>query len=811
MTGDAYTRSKRLFLEAIEKPADERTAFLKGRCGDDDELRRAVTSLLEHHGDGDPAPNERIGNYLLVRPIGEGGMGEVWEARQERPLKRRVALKLLRRELVGRDVLARFEAERQTLARMEHPNIAAVFDAGADVDGRPFFAMEFVDGTPITDYCRDHQLDARTILALFVTVCRAVEHAHQRGVIHRDLKPSNLLVTEVDGRPLPKVIDFGVAKAIGDAPTSRTDVGDGPIGTPDYMSPEQAATGEHVDSRSDVYSLGVVLHELLKGRHPHDKEVDRPQPARLHVEVETVLSTALADDREARFSTPSELATAIESFLERRQPRFRLAIFTLGAMLIVLTLLWIGTDSTSTNAVRDERAVSHLESGRQRLGESGPDDLTAAIEHFEAALALEPDFAAALAGRAEALVLLARRGDAPMEVADAQAAADLRRAISLEPELADAHAALGLLQLMIGDESAEVSLRRSIELDPSLAIAHLRLANVLAATDREQEAETHYRRALELDPLNLSAHHATATHLMEIGRYDDGLLTYKHWLRVEPESAETFRRMSLWARTYGHLDDAALWAMRAVEIAPEAPLNVHELIMAYSGLGEFERADRWMERAYELSPNNHWTFTLKAFQLLERGEIDELETFLQAQLALDPPGNIDPLPQITRVRLALAARSKLYLGDAQSGARMLERALGRPFTSILETGFDANVFLFLAFAYHELGDEARASSALDECEALLDERRDWIWRRLILPDTQAAIHLLRGDDDQAIATLSAAFDDGWGVGYGVLRYSPIFERLRPRADYQQLLRTLEDRRRQMLTRVLQAPQPEPPL
>jgi serine/threonine protein kinase len=214
-----------------------------------------------------------IGSFTLLQPLGEGGMGEVWEAEQREPIRRHVALKLLKLGLDTKAFLARFEVERQALAVMDHPNIAKVLETGATPSGRPYYVMELVRGIPLTDFCDTHHLTTRQRLELFASVCRAVQHAHQKGVIHRDLKPSNVLVTYVDDVPMPKVIDFGIAKAMGAQLTNVTFVTEfgRPLGTPAYMSPEQWEPGQvDIDTRSDIYSLGVMLYELLVGRLPND-------------------------------------------------------------------------------------------------------------------------------------------------------------------------------------------------------------------------------------------------------------------------------------------------------------------------------------------------------------------------------------------------------------------------------------------------------------------------------------------------------------------------------------------------------------
>ena len=305
-----------IFMAALDKhSAAERAAYVEEACGPDAALRRRVEQLLAlHHepgdflegpavaevfptqfragrpagangsahdaatveaGAGDEAAGSRIGPYKLLQKIGEGGMGVVYMAEQERPVRRGVALKIIKPGMDSAQVIARFEAERQALALMDHPNIARVFDAGATDAGRPYFVMELVRGVPVTKYCDENQLDLRERLGLFVPVCHAIQHAHQKGVIHRDIKPSNVMVTLCDGRPVPKVIDFGIAKAVEQRLTERTLFTHYGmmVGTLEYMSPEQAEMSSvGVDTRGDVYSLGVLLYELLTGSTPLERE-----------------------------------------------------------------------------------------------------------------------------------------------------------------------------------------------------------------------------------------------------------------------------------------------------------------------------------------------------------------------------------------------------------------------------------------------------------------------------------------------------------------------------------------------------------
>ena len=291
---DASPEMLSLFCAALERTsAAERAAYLESVCGTDAALRARLEALLRAHeqaaSGADPAPRlsttldepftERpgtmVGPYKLLEQIGEGGFGVVFLAEQFAPVRRKVALKVLKPGMDTRQVVARFEAERQALAIMDHPHIAKVFDGGATPSGRPYFVMELVKGVPITDFCDQNHLSPRQRLELFISVCQAVQHAHQKGIIHRDLKPSNVLVSRHDATPIVKVIDFGVAKALGQELTDKT-LFTGfaqMIGTPLYMSPEQAGKSDlDIDTRSDIYSLGVLLYELLTGTTPFTKE-----------------------------------------------------------------------------------------------------------------------------------------------------------------------------------------------------------------------------------------------------------------------------------------------------------------------------------------------------------------------------------------------------------------------------------------------------------------------------------------------------------------------------------------------------------
>jgi len=426
MTKAEWDRVKTLFHEVLRVAAEERSAFLDERCKGDVHLRGQVDGLIAAHEDaggflgsparlaGEETPGTIIGRYKLQEKIGEGGFGDVWMAEQQEPIQRQVALKIIKLGMDTRHVIARFEAERQALALMEHPNIATVLDAGATEVGRPFFVMELVRGVPITEYCDTNRLPTADRLDLFHDVCRAAEHAHEKGVIHRDLKPTNVLVTQIDGRAVPKIIDFGIAKATERRLTEKTlfTAFRQFVGTPMYMSPEQAEmSGAEIDVRTDVWSLGILLYELLTGTTPFEdrtldeiawseiqrviREVEPPPPStrvstlgertseivdrrrvgaqplmrRLKGELDWIVMKALEKDRTRRYDSAGDLADDVRRHLDDRPisagrpsrirdvrkalARHRVAV---SALVAVGIALFLGVTAAATMAARAREA-----------------------------------------------------------------------------------------------------------------------------------------------------------------------------------------------------------------------------------------------------------------------------------------------------------------------------------------------------------------------------------------------------------------------------------------------------------------------
>jgi serine/threonine protein kinase/tetratricopeptide (TPR) repeat protein len=582
---EALDRLESLFAAAMQKPAVERAAYVEQACADDPALRQRVYDLLraqEGAGSflesrGPPSPlaakaeavsglattddpiSERpgtvIGPYKLMEQIGEGGMGLVFVAEQQQPLRRRVALKVIKPGMDTRQVVARFEAERQALALMDHPNIARVLDGGETEGGRPYFVMDLVKGEPITEYCDQNQVPVRGRLALFLDVSQAVQHAHQKGIIHRDVKPSNVLVMSRDGTPVVKVIDFGVAKAVGQQLTDKTIYTEFTqlVGTPLYMSPEQAGrSGIDVDTRTDIYALGVLLYELLTGTTPfvrerlkgvdydeirriiREEEPPRPStrlstlgqaattvstrrksdPRRLtqmvRGELDWIVMKALEKDRSRRYETASALAADVQRYLadepvEARPPSagYRLGKLlrrhkgpVLAASLLLLALL-AGIAGTTYGMLRAEERRAQAEAARERTWQA-LDAMTSTVtgDSLSTQKAISAEQKKFLAE------VLTYYREFAGERADNEQARERTAAAALR---------VGLIECRLGHYEEGIPAFRQAQGDfaglvadfPAvpkyrygLAISHNNLGSLLAVLGQQREAEDHYRQAV---------------------------------------------------------------------------------------------------------------------------------------------------------------------------------------------------------------------------------------------------------------------------------------------------------------------------
>jgi serine/threonine protein kinase len=644
-TKQEWEKIKELFAAALERDPSERAAFLQAACGTEMSLRQEVESLIKAHQSTSnlwqhplrPQSSENtegrlIGSYQLLKKIGEGGMGQVWLAQQIAPLQRQVALKLIRWGTYDDTLLHRFQAERQSLAVMDHPSIAKVFDAGATAEGQPYFVMEYVAGLPITDYCDQKRLKIRDRLELFIKVCEAVQHAHQKAIIHRDLKPANILVIEMDGEPVPRIIDFGLAKAT-DAgiagESGHTRLGSF-VGTPGYMSPEQCdPAAQDVDTRTDVYSLGVVLYVLLAGNLPFDtqewknkpldemlrrlREEEPPRPsAKVSTDRDTSSATAEArgteprqlvrvlsgdldwitmkaveKDRARRYVTPSELAADIGRYLNNEPVTARRATFSyrlqkyvrrqwmpVTALTLVILTLSGGLFEINRQRVIAERRFAQLRQLSNRVF-----DLDKTIRNLPGSTEARQSLVSASVEYLEGLA------------ADAHGDLDLAR------EVGEGYWRIARMQgvpveLNLGDPAkAEVSLKKADALIEtvlasrpndrsalllSAAIAHDRM--ILAANDdRNADAVVFARRAA--------------------GRLDAYLLQGNVSESDRKDAAGLYANLAI-AYTNMHLYSEALpCARRCVELARSLPPSSHRLATGLSLLADLLRYQGDLEGA----------------------------------------------------------------------------------------------------------------------------------------------------------------------------------------------------------------------
>jgi len=690
-------------------------------------------------------PGILIGRYRLLQKIGEGGMGEVWLAEQTEPVRRRVALKLVKAGMDTREVVARFESERQALALMDHPAIAKVFDAGSTPQGAPYFVMEYVAGVPIVDYCDNHKLSTRERLQLFMRVCEGVQHAHQKAIIHRDLKPSNILVTEVDGHPAPKIIDFGVAKALTQklsADTMFTRVG-ALVGTPEYMSPEQASSsGEDIDTRTDVYSLGIIFYELLAGAPPLElrkiafeeflrrlREDDPPKPSTRIRTQDPATSTELARKRQ---SEPLALA---------RQMRGEL-------------------DSIALKALEKDRA--------RRYG--SPSDFAADIGRYlknEPVLAVPPSpaYRARKFARRYRVALVTSCAFALVLIA--AAVISIRQSIRANKEAAVAQAVNDFLQNdLLAQASAANQSGPSAKPDPDLKVrtALDRAAQrITGKFDRQPEVEAAIRdtigqtytdlglypearkqieRALELDRRVLGADNPrtlkTISHLEGVayfqGKYAEAEALDNQTLEIRrrvlgPEHPDTLESMGALATAYWaegkYAQSEALFGrtldLQRRVLGPEHPdtlKSMNNLALVYRGEAKYAQATALDSQTLEIlrrvrgteHPNTLKTMNNLGIDYRNQGKYAQAEQILGQALEIERrvmgPEHPDTLMVTSNMAGVYESENK-YAQAAALDSQILEirrRVLGPEHPSTL------NSMTGLAGAYYGLGDYAQAEA-----------------------------------------------------------------------------------------------------
>jgi tetratricopeptide (TPR) repeat protein/serine/threonine protein kinase len=677
-----------IFHDAVEHhAAADWPAFLDQVCGGDVELRRAVEALLRGHEQAnslldEPAPSAAttaepeftapgtvIGPYKLLEQIGEGGMGTVWMAQQTEPVKRLVAVKLIKAGMDSRQVIARFEAERQALALMDHANIARVLDAGTTDAGRPYFVMDLVKGVPITKYCDEHQFTPRQRLELFLPVCQAVQHAHQKGIIHRDLKPSNVLVALYDGKPVPKVIDFGVAKAAGQLLTDKTLVtGFGNIvGTLEYMSPEQAEVNQlDIDTRSDIYSLGVLLYELLAGSPPfsrkelekagmlemlrviREQEPSKPstklsssdalptlsanrgtEPAKLtklvRGELDWIVMKALEKDRNRRYETANGFAMDVQRYLADEPVQacppsagYRLRKFArrnktglvMASVISVALLLAVGSLGW---AIRD-RAARHAKMAGQVELILNEVDVLEREQKWSQALAASRRAEAAVAG-----------GEA-----DAETAERVRQRLK---------------DLVFIERLEQIRMQRATWVEGSFNYAGADRDYSRTFRDYGVDVE---ELAVEASIDRLKARPALAIPLA--AALDDWVdvqrvLSEKDadgWKRlvavargIDPDPVRDQLRAS-WGRPVSEVQDDLRRLAESIDIRAQLPATLHSLASTLRGANQSDAGLRVLRDARYLYPGDFWLNFGLAFELHQRKDYEGASRFYNAAVSIRP-------------------------------------------------------------------------------------------------------------------------------------------------------------------------------
>jgi serine/threonine protein kinase/Flp pilus assembly protein TadD len=778
---DSQPDIEAIFFTARNKAPQDRAAYLDEVCGDDAALRQRIERLLSvqpeiggfldppfpaHDATSDDPNHERLGTligpYKLLEQIGEGGFGIVFMAEQQQPVRRKVALKVVKPGMDTRQVVARFEAERQALALMDHQNIAHVFDGGETASGRPYFVMELVRGVPITDFCDQNHQTIRQRLEVFVTVCQAVQHAHTKGIIHRDLKPSNVMVTLHDGVPVVKVIDFGIAKALGQQLTDKTLFTNYAvmIGTPLYMSPEQAEmSGLDLDTRSDIYSLGVLLYELLTGTTPCDKErlrtaaydeirrmIREEEPARPSTRISTlgqaaatvsvnrksdpkrlsqlfrgeldwIVMKALEKDRNRRYETASAFAADVQRYLANevvlaRPPskwyRFRKfaarkkgLLAALGLVLLTLIAGILGT----TGALIEARTQRNLARAGETQARQSEAETKAVLQFF----------------RKNILTAARPKGQG----------GGLGRDATIREAVDQAEASIG--QSFADKPLAEAAIRET------LGFTYWYMSLYAQAIEQQKRVLALRRAQLPLDhPDTLNAMAALASAYQAAGQLDDALRLQEETLNLRkallgPNDTETLWSMNRVATTLltaGRVEEAVPLLEDGLSraksaLGPEHPdtlIYMSYLAVGYRQAGRLDEALRLHEETLELhiaklGPNHPDTLAAMndfAFTYHEAGRLADAMALQEKTLALRKTvlgaDHIDTLNSMSN--LAAVYRDAGRLGEALP---LVEHALN---LLKAQVGPDHPHTLF---CMANLASVHREAGRLDEARALCEE------------------------------------------------------------------------------------------
>jgi tetratricopeptide (TPR) repeat protein/serine/threonine protein kinase len=785
MMRDPSLNVEDIFLAALELgSAKEQFAYLEEVCTGNPELRRRVDRLLEAQAQNTsfleaPAPEIQpwldqriaevpgsvIGLYRLIEQIGEGGMGTVWMAQQTEPVKRLVAIKLIKAGMDSRQIIARFEAERQALALMDHPNIARVLDAGTTSVGRPYFVMDLVKGVPITTYCDAQLLTPRERLELFVPVCQAIQHAHQKGIIHRDLKPSNVVVAQYDGKPVPKVIDFGVAKAAGRTLTEKTLVtGFGSIvGTLEYMSPEQAEVNQlDIDTRSDIYSLGVVLYELLTGSPPftrnelekagvlemlrviREQEPSKPstklstaeglptlaanrgtEPASLKKlvrgELDWIVMKCLEKDRNRRYETANAVARDIEHYLHDEPVaagppsawyRFRKfahrnkgAVAATALVLCLLVLLGIGIGW----AVRDRATRQARVAGQVELIFAEVDRLEREQEWSEALEAARRAEAAAIGGEADASTTHRVRGRLKdLEFLDRLEQIRMLRTTTVDGKIdmagSDREYARAFRDYGVDVEALPVeTLIDRLKTRPALAIPLAAALDDWFGTGRlvsEQDAARWQRLVAVARGIDSEPvrDRLRSTWEQPASQMHDKLRRLADSIDISAQHPATLVALALTLQRAKHPDSALRVLRDAQFIYPGDFWLNYELGFALAQQKDREGAIRFCTAAVSVRPNSGPAYNYLGNALYEQKKVEEAIAAYRKAIELDPSGH----------------SAYENLGNALGDQAKLDEALAACRKAV---ELDPKC----AMGYNNLGNAMRAKGKLDEALAAFRE------------------------------------------------------------------------------------------